>query len=353
MERKLNVGIIGVGMVADRHIACFKEDGRVNVKWLCDKNETVLREKLQEHSIELGTTNYLDILNDKEVDAVVISTPPHTHSQIMIDTIKAGKHMLSEKPMCISKEDMDKVLKVAEEHRNLVLLDCSCRHTRLQPKYKFIKDMIDSGKLGEVYFIHHNHVSRQSRCGVEYHPAAKWFLNKQFAGAGPLMDWGGYDFSFHLGLLNDEPKLKSVKSISINGLDKVEHGAPVFDVEEHAVSLLEFDNGLRYYYERASNAHNEASHQTRIYGTKGGLKFSYYTWDTNEVEYYYVDEDGKGKAVTEKFSVDMSDHQGDEMELTKHFVDCLEGKAEPVMPLSLAAKHINIVLDIANGAETL
>lgn len=349
----INIGIIGVGTVADRHINSLKEDGRVEVTWLCDLNEETLEAKMKEHNIEQGTIDYFDLLKDDKLDAVIISTPPNTHAKIFLDCINAEKHILLEKPMCTSKEEIDLIMEAAEEHKNLVLLDPSCRHARLQPKYRHIKKMINDGKLGDVYYIHHNHVMRQSRNGIEHNPGAKWFLDKKYAVAGPLIDWGVYDLSFHLGILNDVPQLEDVQSFTINGLDQVEHGAPVFDVEEHGVAYMKFDTGLRYYYERSSNAHNETSHETRIYGTKGGLKLAYTSWDSNEIEFFYVDEDGKGEAKSEIIKVDMDEHTGDEQELACHFVDCLLGEAEPMMPIPLAAKHISIILEILESAESL
>lgn len=349
----INIGIIGVGAVADRHINCIKEDGRADVSWLCDLNEDTLNEKMKKHKIEQGTTDYFELLADSELDAVIISTPPNTHAKIFLDSIEAKKHILLEKPMCTNREEIELIKKAAKENKELLLLDTSCRHARLQPKYRYIKKMIDEDKLGDIYYIHHNHVMRQKRNGIECNPTAKWFLDKKFAVAGPMIDWGVYDLSFHLGVLDDTPKLVDVEGFTINGLDQVEHNAPVFDVEEHGVAYMKFDNGLRYYYERSTNAHNQTEHETRIYGTKGGLKFAYNSWDSNELEFFYVDKDGKGKAEKEIIKVDMDQHLGDEQELATHFIDCLLGEAEPMMPIELAAKHIDIILQILEASENL
>jgi len=349
-QDQLRLGLIGLGMIAERHIENFQELERSVVTWVADINEVVLARVANQYKIKNSTTHYQELLADPAVDAVVICTPPSTHCQIFLDTVQAQKHILLEKPMATDRQDMKKMLQAAAAHPELLICDCSCRHSRLQPKFKFVKEIIDSGELGEIYFIHHNFVRQQSRGGIEYHPQAKWFLNKSIAGGGPLLDWGVYDLSFHLGLLSDKPVLTHVRSLAVNHLDQIDHQAPVFDVEEHGVSFLEFDTGLRYYWERASNAHNEAPSETRIYGTKGGLKFSFLSWDSELVELFYVEDEGRGKATRRELRVDMSDHKGDVAALDQHFIEVVLDGVEPAMPLPLAAKHLDIIFQIYEAA---
>jgi predicted dehydrogenase len=234
------------------------------------------------------------------------------------------------------------VVRAAQDHPELVVLEASCRHTRLQPKFRFIKEVIDSGKLGRVYHIHHNHLGRTTF--VEYNPAGTWGVDKTLAGGGPFIDWGVYDLSFHLGLLDDEPKLKSLRCFKINGLHDVSGYAQVADVEQHGAAWMEFDTGLTYYYERGAGVHAETDCETRIQGTKGGLRFHFPTWESTTVEYFF-EENGEPKKET--FEVDMSGHgPDDDVPLVAHFLDCLEGKAEPMMPVELAAKHMEILFRI-------
>ena len=339
---KYNFGIIGTGMVADKHIQSIRLDGRGEVTWICDLNKELLFKKKEEYQIDNSTTDYREILNDNRVDAVIICTPPFTHASILKEAILAKKHIMIEKPLCINEEEIESIFSVSKEHTDLIILECSCRHSILQPKFRLIKSMIDEGKLGDIYFIHHHAVERQSRCGIE-HSTAKWFLDKSKAGGGILIDWGEYDLAFHLGLLDNKPELESINAFTINGLDHVQVDAPVFDVEEHAIAYMQFDNGLRYYYERSSNAHNEQPNETRIYGTKGGIKVSYCSWESDTIEYFYVNDDGRGKAVKEKIKVDYSQHKGDDEELIIHFLNCLDKKDTSCMTLELAAKHANIL----------
>jgi predicted dehydrogenase len=347
----INIGIIGNGMIAREHILSFKKVPGTNIKWIAGRDFEKLKKSQESYSIQNITTNYKEILDDNSVQAVVITTPPAMHEQMFLDALKAQKHILLEKPAAINPSSIEKMLKESAKYPELVICDCSCRHARLQPKFKYIKDIIDSGKLGEIYYIHHNSVAQHSRPGIEYHPTAKWFIDKKIAGGGPVIDWGVYDLSFHLGILSDKPELLNLKAFTKCGLDNVDPGSKIFNVEEHAVIFMEFTGGLKYYWERASHANMNVPNETRIYGTKGGLKLSYCSWDSAEAEFFDVANEGKGKARKEVFSIDMSNHTSDSDELAIHFMDCINNRKTPAMPLKLAAKHLNILFKVYETCE--
>ena len=213
MNKIFNIGIIGAGMIAEHHIVSLQKNSRVSITWIAATKPEKLEKIRAKYSINKATINYKDILSDPNVDAVIICTPPNLHKTMFIEAVNAGKHILVEKPLAMSLKEIDEMIEVKNLHPEVKVLDCSARHSRLQPKYSKIKEIIASGKLGEVYFIHHNCVWRQSRAGIEYHPEAKWFLNKAISGGGPLFDWGVYDLSFHLGVLGDAVELKNVSSV--------------------------------------------------------------------------------------------------------------------------------------------
>ncbi len=342
MINKLNIGLIGAGMIGDVHIENIRKDGRAEVTWIAARTQETLQAKMKKHQIDQGTLDYRELLNDRSLDAVIIASPPHTHLAILKDALAAGKHVLLEKPMVPNRQELEQLIAEVEKHPNLLVLECSCRHARLQPKFRFIKQMIDAGKLGEVYHIHHNHLMRGTF--IEYNPAGYWAHQKKLSGGGPFIDWGVYDLSFHLGLLGDRPQIKSIRSFTRNGLKHFPDPNFQSDVEEHGAAFLEFDTGLTYYYERGSGVHAEVPNETRIYGTKGSLRFGFCSWDPPEVDFFTVDR--HGNETTEKLMVDMSHHTDDNFELTRHFLDCLIDGVVPEMTVQLAAKHLDILFQI-------
>lgn len=342
IRNKLQIGVVGGGMIADAHMGNFVKDGRTQLRWLAETNTERLNEKAKKYSVPNATTDYREMLKDEELDAVIVCTPPWLHVKMGVDVMKAGKHLLMEKPLATTVADALTLLAEARRHPHLKVSGCSCRHARLNPKFHFVKKMIDDGKLGDVYFVHHRGGARQGRPGVEYNPGATWFLDRKLAGGGPLYDWGVYDLSFHLGLLG-EPRFIKAEAFCRNGLDLVKTGAPVFTVEEHGAAWLKFAGGLSYFWERSSNAHNAVPPQTAIYGTRGGLRFGFCTWDPPEIEYFYVDRGGRGKARSKTYPIDMSSHKGDMPALGEAFIAYLLGKGPVPMPLELEVKNLKII----------
>lgn len=341
-NKKKNIGIIGAGMIGGVHIDNIHKDGRSQVTWIAARTEKTLKEKLKKHAIENATLDYRDMLQDASLDAVVIAAPPFAHYRMLEDALESGKHVLLEKPAAPNRDELNAAVETVEKHPDLLVLECSCRHARLQPKFEFIKSMIDAGELGEIYYIHHNALSRATF--IEYNPAGKWALEKSKAGGGPFIDWGVYDLSFHLGLLDDAPQFKAVKSFTQNGLKVFPDRNLFSDVEEHGGAYLEFDNGLTYYYERGSGVHMEVGNKTRMYGTKGGIQFGFCSWDPPEIEFYHLDKAQNEQHKTLK--VDVPEEHDDNFALTKHFLDCLIDNAEPQMTIQLAAKHLDILFRI-------
>jgi len=281
------------------------------------------------------------VLSDPTVDAVVIATPPFLHADQFEAALAAGKHVLLEKPIAESRESLERIVKAVEGAPNLKVLEASCRHTRLTRKFKFIKEIIDSGKLGEIYHIHHNSLGRTTF--IEYNPNGAWAMNKKLAGGGPFADRGVYDLSFHLGLLNDVPELKSMQRFTRNDLRDMSKHVAFSDIEQHGAAWMEFDAGLTYYYENGGGVHNEASNETRLYGTKGGLRFHHYSWDPNEIEFFTTE---NGEPRKEMFSVDTTGAPDDSHAITTHFLDCLDGTTQPLMTVQRAAKHMEILFKI-------
>ena len=350
MKDKYVFGIIGAGMIAEKHISSLQKTGRANIKWVSRKDTEKLNEFQHKFNIPHGASDYHQIIEDPEVDAIIITTPPHLHYEMYMAAIHAGKNILLEKPSAINIDEVRKMEEAAIDHPELVISDCSGRHSRLIRKFEVVKEMIVSGKLGEVYYIHHNAISRQSRPGIEYHPTAKWFLDKSIAGGGPLLDWGIYDLSFHLGILGDMPELQTIDSVFLkNGLDNVDPGSDIFDVEEHFSVNMSFSNGLKYYWERSSHANIEAPNQSRIYGTHGGIKVAFCSWDDPEITFYYLDEHNKAKQELIHVEAGPID---DDLALANHYLKCLDHEKQPVMPMSRSRKHLEIIFSLYEKAKS-
>ena len=131
MDKKIKIGIMGVGMIGDVHIKNIRKDGRGEVIWIASRTQKTLDRKMKKFGISQGTLDYREILQDPQVEAVIIASPPHTHTEMTLATLEAGKHLLLEKPMAISYEGIRQITEAVKKHPQQLVLECSCRHTRV------------------------------------------------------------------------------------------------------------------------------------------------------------------------------------------------------------------------------
>ena len=102
MEKKIKVGVIGVGSIAEMHIAGYKADPRVELAAFCDINEERLKEKGERHGVTRLYTDVKDMVAKEELDAVSVCTWNAAHAPCTIAALEAGLHVLCEKPMAMN-----------------------------------------------------------------------------------------------------------------------------------------------------------------------------------------------------------------------------------------------------------
>ncbi len=145
----LNIGVIGYGYWGPNMVRNFAEASGSHVEMVSDLN----RQRLElVHSRYPGirvTMDHRELLHDPKVDAVVIATPVSTHFPLAMEALKAGKHVLVEKPMTAVSEEAYKLIEEAEQ-RNLTLM---VDHTFVyMGAVRKIKQLMDAGELGEIYY---------------------------------------------------------------------------------------------------------------------------------------------------------------------------------------------------------
>lgn len=151
MRKKINFAIIGCGRIGTRHAKHIVNNG--NLKAVCD----IVSDKTQDLSEKYGANAYLSIdellKNEQDVDLVAICTPNGLHAQHTIKSLKAGFHVLCEKPMAINVHDCGEMIKVAESANKRLMI---VKQNRFNPPVKAVKDLIESNKLGQIYSVQLN-----------------------------------------------------------------------------------------------------------------------------------------------------------------------------------------------------
>lgn len=199
----LKVGIIGAGTISKSHLDAYTANPDVQVAAIADLNEALAKERAEEYSIQHYYTDYKRILEDERIDAVSIVTPTFTHTNIAVEALKSGKHVLCEKPPALSVAETELAVKTAEETGKLLMYAFV---VRFDHKTSFMKDCIDSGKLGNIY---HADVMRLSR----YSAINGWFVDKTKSGGGMLIDGAIHQIDQAMYLMG-YPKVKEVLGFS-------------------------------------------------------------------------------------------------------------------------------------------
>ncbi len=150
MTKKLKVANIGMkfGM---SHVEGARDFG-AEIALLCDNNEENLRFAGERYGIseDRWITDYRDIIGNDDIDVVTVAVPDQQHVKISCDLLRAGKHVLCEKPLALTREDIEEIVRVSDECEAKFMVGQICRFT---PAFEKAKEIIESGKIGEVYFI--------------------------------------------------------------------------------------------------------------------------------------------------------------------------------------------------------
>lgn len=147
----INVALIGLGYWGPNLARNLANTPGANLHSLCDLSTERLSQLVRQYPGAKPVTDYGDVLADSKVDAVVIATPPHTHFELAAKALMAGKHVMVEKPLAQSSEQCVKLIAMSEE-RGLVLM---AGHVFIyNAAVQKVKEYIDSGLLGEVYYIY-------------------------------------------------------------------------------------------------------------------------------------------------------------------------------------------------------
>ncbi len=194
---KTKVGIIGCGGIANgKHMPGLKKTGMCDLVAFCD----IIPERAEKAAKEYGTegsrtyTDYRELLKDPSIEVVHVCTPNRSHSQITVDALHAGKHVMCEKPMAINYGEAMRMVNAAKETGKLLTIGYQQRN---RPDSLYLKRECEKGTLGEIYFAKARAVRRRAV------PTWGVFLNEYEQGGGALIDIGTHALDLTLWLMQN------------------------------------------------------------------------------------------------------------------------------------------------------
>ncbi len=286
MEIKLRVGVIGLGMGKVHAQAIQKTEGACLYS-VCDNDEETLKNVADELSVERRFTDYRNLLADPALDAVVIASPDQDHREMIRDALAAGKHILCEKPLALTREDIDDIVAMVKASDRKFMVGQICRYT---PGFAKAKELIDAGKIGELTFVESEYAHDYTHVFARKH--GSWRCDPVRNG----VVGGGCHAVDLLRWIAGDPE-----EVMAYGTHKT--FAELVPYDDTHVAVMKFPNGVIGKVFVSISCRRNYTMRTVLYGTHGTIIVDN---KTPEMTLFHLDENGG--TVTEKIPLNLADH---------------------------------------------
>lgn len=279
--KTFKVAVIGCGTIArGEHIPAYQKSGVAEIKYVVDE----ILERAEQTAKEFGIPHFSNdlqvVLDDPEIDAISVCTPNTTHAPISIAAMKAGKHVLCEKPAGMNYDEVAEMKRVADETDKILNIGVVNRYNTAVNK---IKELVDSGELGHVYHVYCSFRSHRSIPGL-----GGPFTIKAKSGGGVLIDWGVHFIDLIFYILGEQTKARAVSGATYGeiGANIEEYtytdmwaGPPVldgqFNVDDFVTGLIRTTGPTISLNGAWAQNIGEQAMFVEILGSKAGVKLQY------------------------------------------------------------------------------
>ena len=271
--KKVKVGIIGTGWIAEAHIAQYKKMADVEIVAAADLIPGKAEKFMQDNGVE-GVRFYesgLAMLEAEELDAVSICTYNCQHAPCAIQALEHGVNVMLEKPFTVTLDEAIAVMRAEKASGKILTIGFQ---PRMSENMKMIKKIVESGELGQVYYLQ---AGGGRRRGIPT-PYGTTFIEKETGGVGALGDIGSYSLDMLLGAVG-YPKPLTVTGYTNNsfGTDPSYYPnhpeyAEKFGVDDFAAGFVRLEGGIMLDFRISWAMHMDTCGDALILGTKGGLR---------------------------------------------------------------------------------
>ncbi len=340
------VAVIGAGAIGQDHLASFRLHPAARIVAIAEVSAERGREAAERFGVPQVVADYRELLGRDDVDVVSIALPNYLHASVALDALKAGKHVMLDKPMATNARDAAKLVSEAKRRGVLFMVG---QNFRFASETQTAKRLVESGVLGDVY---HAKTSWMRRAGIPR--IGSWFTQKRFAGGGCTYDIGVHALDRCLHLMGDFDAAavsgQTFAKFGPRGLGNGNWGRSEidarakFDVDDLSVALIKLRSGRTVLLEASWAGHgpNIDENSTQLFGTEAGLRLP-------PVKLFRQVRGGYAEEAVAPLPPSVNTNR------MVHFIDCLIGKAKPhVKPReSLAVQKIldAIYISAATGRE--
>ena len=192
--RKMKCAMIGCGTIGNTHAEGYAASPYGELACVVDLVRSKAEAVAAKFHVPRAMTNYQAMLKDPAIEAVSVCLPNYLHAPVTIACLKAGKHVLCEKPVALTATQAKAMQAAAHRYRRLLAIGVV---NRFNDNVNAIRDMIQRQELGPVYHVHTVFTAHRSIPGL-----GGWFTTKSKAGGGVMIDWGVHFIDLILYCLN-------------------------------------------------------------------------------------------------------------------------------------------------------
>jgi predicted dehydrogenase len=251
---KSKIGVIGLGGVAQLvHLPNFSKLTNAELTAVCEVNKSRLITIAEKFNVKERYSNYNEMLEKSEMDAVIIATPTSTHADIAVDCLEAGKDILVEKPLARTYQEAKRIVDSAKKNKRKLMVGMNLRY---RPDTMLLRSFINSNEIGEPFYVKCGWIRKQSS-------GEKWFTKKEESGGGVIIDLGIHLLDLALWLLQ-YPEIASVATQNFHHYTK--------NVEDTSISCIKCKNSAVINLEVSWSLPVEKDHFfLDVFGTKGSF----------------------------------------------------------------------------------
>ncbi|MDO4548219.1 MAG: Gfo/Idh/MocA family oxidoreductase [Clostridia bacterium] len=267
-SRRLKIGIIGTGWIAEAHVESYKRMPDVDIVAISDLVPGKAEKFARRYEIESARAypDHKSMLANEKLDAVSVCTYNTAHCQCTIDALEAGVNVLLEKPMSVTLDEAGKMIQAEKKSGKILSIGFQ---PRMDANMQMIKKIVDSGALGTIYYI-------QTGGGRRRGIPNSTFIEKRTAGVGALGDIGCYSLDMVLNAIG-YPKPLTITGYTSNFFGtNTEYQSPDdagrFNVDDFAAAFIRLEGGIILDFRIAWAMHLDTPGDTIIMGTKGSLR---------------------------------------------------------------------------------
>jgi len=269
VNRKIQVGIIGVGQIGIKHLETYLTIPDVQITAVAGRDPVHTEQVAHKYNIPFWTTDYHILLERNDVDAVSICLHNNLHRPVTVAALQAGKHVFCEKPMAGSFRDAAEMLEVSRRTGKMLSIQLMGLFDK---ETKAAQAVVEEGWLGKLYYAASVGFRRRGRPYVDGYGTSAFVQKKQAAG-GALYDVGVYHIANMLYLLGNPKALRiSGRAYQETPMDPTRQQSSGYDVEEFGLGLAHLENNITLQITEAWAIHLDQLGGSYLVGSNGGIR---------------------------------------------------------------------------------